>query len=253
MRVPILMYHALDEQQSAISISPERFAWQMASLQENGYQPVTLDKLLHSLRTGNALPARPVVITFDDGFESVYTQAWPVLNRFGFEATVFLVAGYCGKQNDWPGQPPAVPRFRLMDWKQIQEMARHGIEFGSHTLNHPRLDGLPAQELKREILDSKTIVEDQLGREVSVFAYPYGCYNLTAKQLVGGAYRGACGTELGLAGTGSDPWALERIEIQCVQQPVFFRRLSSRSCELYLKILRPLRTLRAAMSGQPGR
>lgn len=253
MRVPILMYHAVDERPSAISIFPERFAWQMSSLRDNGYQPVTLTKLVRSFRDGGEVPTRPVVITFDDGFESVYTQAWPVLNRFGFEATVFLVAGYCGKLNDWPTQPSTAPRFRLMDWKQIQEMARYGIEFGGHTLSHPRLDKLAPQELKHEILDSKALLEDRLGCAVSVFAYPYGRYNQATKKLVGETYRAACGTELGLAGNNSDPLALERIEIHCVQLPALFGRLSSHWCELYLKILRPLRKARSAMAGHSWR
>jgi peptidoglycan/xylan/chitin deacetylase (PgdA/CDA1 family) len=247
------MYHAMEERTSAISIPPERFAWQMARLHEDGYQPVTLGRLMRSFRDGGETLVRPVVITFDDGFESVYTQAWPVLERYGFAATVFLVAGHCGKRNDWPTQPPTAPCLPLMDWRQIQEMSRHGIEFGGHTFTHPRLDELNPREQVREIVDSRTELEDRLGTAVATFAYPYGRLNQSAKDLVGETYQAACGTGLGLAGNASDPFELERIEIQCVQTPALFRRLSSPACGLYLRILRPVRTARAVLAGHSWR
>ena len=102
VQVPILAYHAIDERPSAISIPPRTFEWQMHQLHHSGFHVIPLSLLVQCLRTGTPPPDRSVVITFDDGLGSVYTDAFPVLERFGFPATVFLVAGYCGKQNHWP-------------------------------------------------------------------------------------------------------------------------------------------------------
>jgi len=247
MGTTVLMYHALDEGRSAISISPATFERQMRLLYQQGFQVVPLGQLVSSLRNSQALPDKSVVITFDDGLESVYASAFPVLERFGFPATVFLVAGYCGKSNDWPSQPPKVPRFPLMTWTQIKELDRHGIDFGAHTLTHPRLDRVPPGELEREVLESKTAIEDQLGHEVSLFSYPCGRCNQASAELVGQAYAGACTTRLGMVTPDSDPLALARVDAYYVQQPQIFRLLSSPLFAMYLGIRRPVRSVASAV------
>lgn len=164
-----MMYHAFDESRSIIAIPPAVFAWQMRWLHENGYQVIPLSRLVQYLRNADPLPARSVVITFDDGFETIYTYAFPVLVRYGLPATVFLVAGYCGRQNDWPNRPLTVPHLSLLSWTQIREMDRRGIEFGAHSLSHPRLDRLAPEKAAPEILDSKACIEDRLGHAVELF------------------------------------------------------------------------------------
>ena len=236
MRIPILMYHALDERRSAISIPPAVFEWQMLALYEGGFQVIPLSRLVHCLRNGSSLPDKAVVITFDDGLESVYTSAFPILERFACPATIFLVADYCGKWSDWPSQPASAPRFPLMTWSQICEMDSHGIEFGGHTFSHPRLDQVPPEGLEHEIVESKSSIEGRLGHSIELFAYPYGRYNEASDSIVRQVYSGACTTRLALAGPESDPLALERVDAYYVQTPLLFRRLSSPMTSMYLSI-----------------
>ncbi|MCH8868309.1 MAG: polysaccharide deacetylase family protein [Chloroflexi bacterium] len=247
MAIPILSYHAIDEQRSPISVTPDAFRRQMQALSESRCNVITLGRLVNALRGDGELPDRSVAITFDDGFESTYKHAFPVLQSHGFAATVFAVAGYCGKLNDWPSQPAGIPRMQLMDWPQIAEMERHGIEFGAHTYTHPRLDQTPASDLEREIVHSKHVMEDKLGHAVDLFAYPYGRFNTISADMVGATYAGACTTRLGTVTEASDPLALERVEILYVQHPRVMRHLSGRAFSWYLDIRRPIRSLASAV------
>ena len=243
IRVPILTYHALDQRPSAITVSPETFQWQMEELHRGGFQVISLSRLVISINTGASLPDRPVVIAFDDGFESVYTHALPVLQWFGFPATVFLVPGYCGKLNDWPSQPAGAPRLPLMDWPQIRELGSHGFEFGGHTSTHPRLDQVPPETLEGEILESKRDIEERLGETVETFAYPYGRSDDASEALVRRGYAGACTTRLAMAGPKSDPLSLERVDAYYLQHPLMFRRLANPAFPLYLGLRRLGRTV----------
>jgi peptidoglycan/xylan/chitin deacetylase (PgdA/CDA1 family) len=177
-----------------------------------------------------------VVLTFDDGFASVYTRAFPILARYGFPATVFLVSGYCGKRNDWAGQPTCVPRLPLLTWEEVAELDRHGIEIGAHTHTHPRLDHLPPAEAEREIAGSKAAIEEQLGHAIELFAYPYGRYDGATRAAVGRAYTGACTTRLGRVAGRSDPLAVERVDVQCLESATVFRGLFSRWMPTYLSV-----------------
>lgn len=242
-QVPILMYHALDPHRSIIAIPPAVFAWQMRWLYENNYNVISLSRLVQDLRTGRPLPPRSIVITFDDGFESIYKDAFPVLVKYGFPATVFLVTGFCGQQNDWPHQPTLVPRRLLLTWSQVREMDRHRIEFGAHTVSHPWLDKIPANLVEHEIMASKTHIEEQVGHSIELFAYPYGRYNDTIKKVVSRIYTGACTTRLGMINSGDDPLALDRIEVLYLAQHSLFRGLSSSVFPLYLTFRRLLRNM----------
>jgi peptidoglycan/xylan/chitin deacetylase (PgdA/CDA1 family) len=249
--VSIIMYHALHEQRSPISIAPATFEWQMRWLAEQRYHIIPLSRAVACLNGESSLPPRSVVLTFDDGFESVYTVALPVLARYGFPATVFLVSEYCAGWNDWPGQPQAVPRLRLMDWGQIGEMDRHGIDFGAHTCSHPRLDDLPPGRVTPEVLGSKATIEDRLGHAVRHFAYPYGRSNDLVKTVVRSHFAAACSTRLGLVSARSDVLALERIDAYYLQAPLLFRRLASWHFARYLDLRRSPRGLASAILRRP--
>jgi peptidoglycan/xylan/chitin deacetylase (PgdA/CDA1 family) len=200
----------------------------MKWLREHGFQTIRLSELVRCLADRRPLPARSVVLTFDDGFESVYTEAFPILARYGFTATVFLVGDSYGGQNDWPGQPALIPRFSLLNWAQIRELAQYGIDFGGHTLTHPRLDRLGPAQLRQEIVTAQARLEEQLGHPVELFAYPYGSYSAAAKALVEQTYCGACSVRLGVVSGHSDRYALERIEAAYLPAPLMLECLRSR-------------------------
>lgn len=249
-RIPILTYHSLNEPMSVISTAPSVFERQMRWLSERDYRVIPLSVLVRRLRAGEGVPPRTAAITFDDGFLSVYTSAMPVLARFGFPATVFLVTGYCGLRNDWPGQPDAVPRYPLLDWTHIREMDGRGFEFGAHTVTHPRLDRLAPEQVEREIIGSKTQIEDRLGHAVDLFAYPYGRWTPYIRGVVGRAYVGACTTFQALVGPDTDPLALSRIEAHYIPASGALRGLTGLAFPAYLAVRRVLRTAASLASGR---
>lgn len=243
-RIPILAYHALDESPSPISTAPSVFERQVRWLAEHDYRVIPLSVLVRRLRAGEEVGPRTAVITFDDGFLSVYTSAMPILARLGFPATVFLVAGYCGRRNDWSGQPDGVPRYPLLNWTQVRDMDGRGFEIGAHTVNHPRLDRLVPEQVEHEVVGSKTQIEDRLGHAIDLFAYPYGRWTLLVREVVGRAYSGACTTFQALVGPDSDPLVLSRIEAHYVRSPLILGRLPSRMFPAYLAVRRMLRVIR---------
>lgn len=235
IRGAILTYHSLDDDGSVLSTPPRSFAEQMRTLSALGVRVVGLAELLDARPEATAEPPR-VAITFDDGFQSVYREGLPVLARHGFPATVFLVTDYCGKTNDWPGQPGYVQRRRLLDWHEIRQMRATGVAFGSHSRRHPDLRRLPAEEAEAELVASRQAIEDALGEPVHALAYPYGAYDATVKRLARAHFACACGTRLGTVGSSADRFALERIDMYYLRPLALFRRLLSPALGLYLRL-----------------
>jgi peptidoglycan/xylan/chitin deacetylase (PgdA/CDA1 family) len=248
LRVPILTYHSIDRSGSLISTSPEKFREQMQFLKDADFNVIPLADLVSSLREVSPLPAKSVAITFDDGLRSVYQEAFPVLQDFGFAATVFLVAEYCGRRNDWNGQLPSIPIMDVSSWDEIQEMSRGGVEFGAHTQSHPDLAALSHENAVREVLGSKATIEDYLGREVRFFAYPCGNRSQAVDTLVRKEFAAACSTELAFVNSASDVFFLPRIDMYYFSRNQLFNRLERPSVSQYLKFRRLLRFVRARIS-----
>jgi peptidoglycan/xylan/chitin deacetylase (PgdA/CDA1 family) len=195
----------------------------MALLALLGYTAVPLSCLY---QPGTKLPRKPVVITFDDGYENFLENALPVLSAQGFVSTVFLVANQLGGTNAWDTQNGDVEE-RLMDASQIQLAHQAGTEFGSHTLDHVDLAGAQSQEAWRQIKDSKTRLESILGFEIETFCYPYGRKTEAVCEMVERAgYRLACSTEKGLNTEQTNRFTLRRINIRSdTSIPVFAMKL----------------------------
>jgi peptidoglycan/xylan/chitin deacetylase (PgdA/CDA1 family) len=237
----ILTYHSLDESGSVISVRPAVFGRQMEALAASGARVVRLAEV----RSG---PGPVVALTFDDGFENFAEVAAPLLARYRFPATVFLVTDYCGRQNDWPGQWAAAPRLPLMTWSRIQELSAAGIEWGGHTATHPDLSRLEAGRAREEMLTSKRRIEDATGRPVESFAYPYGAMNVEVRRLVAANFAVGCSTQLGYVGEDSPREALERLDVYYLAWPGMFRRLFGAATRSYLGlrgVLREWKTLRS--------
>lgn len=245
--IAILTYHSLDDSGSVLSIPPLVFAEQMHILSELDVRVVSLDEAGDALR--DRWPSeRLAVITFDDGFRNIYEYGFPILQRYGFPATVFLVTDYCGKVNAWPSQPVSVEHRPLLRWEEVREMSAAGIAFGSHTCTHPDLRTVTPQGLEEELVASKKILEDTLGRSVELFAYPYGTYNETVKRLAQTHFALACATMLDFAGAESDLFALERLDMYYLRRPAVFRRLFSREVNVYIRLRRRMRDFRGNLS-----
>lgn len=252
-RIAVLMYHAIQEQRSAISIPPELFQWQMKWLYEQDIQVVSLDWLVNNLVGGFKPSKHTVVITFDDGYRDLQTYALPVLQRYKFPATIYLVTGYCGMRNDWPGQPAIIPRLPLLDWDQIRKMESAGIEFGAHTVNHPVLDRIGKEDAIWEIRYAKRTMIKRLGHPIRSFAYPYGRYNHGVKQLVVEEFANACSTNQGFIGAQFDPHVIARIDVSYFLNPAMFKRLFEPVASPYLKVRKLMRTIASTVLSRPWR
>ncbi len=231
------------EERSPISLDPLNFASQVRWFHKHGYRSIRLIDLAQAIRDKQSIPEKTIIFTFDDGFETCYTQAAQILVEHGFLATIFLVSGYCGKNNDWPGQPADIPRWPLMSWEQIRALDQMGFEIGAHTHQHARLDLVNEVTLESEILQSKAIIEDQLGHPVDTFCYPYGRYSLPIKNLVQENFRAACSTRLGFASLASDPYEMERIEISYVKSAFIYQGINQPWFPGYLSLRKTFRSI----------
>lgn len=216
-RFLILMYHMIcvpeNLKEARYACPPQRFRQHLTTLLKLGYQALSLKQIEAALQTGTPLPERAVVITLDDGYEDNYTFAFPILQELNLPAIIFLVTDLIGKTNAWMSMS-SFPAHPMLTWQQIKEMHRHGIEFGGHTLTHPRLTQLDEETAAREISECKQAIEDRLGAECRYFAYPYGLFDTRIRDLVeASGYRLACSTRSGFNHPGRDPYILHRIGV----------------------------------------
>ncbi len=246
----ILTYHSVDDSGSVLSVSPQIFASHMRLLHQMGVRVVPLAEIWRLLTDG-ASAGNLVAITFDDGYRNVYEVGFPVLRSYGFPATVFLVSDHCGKTATWPRQPAHMRSLPVLSWRDVREMSAAGIAFGSHTRTHRDLTRLPAPVIEEEMVASKRVIEDATGLSVPLFAYPYGAYDARVQALASTHFRMACSTRLGFIRQKSDPFALERIDVYYLRAPFFFRRLFSPEIDLYIRMRRTLRDLRARLAALP--
>jgi len=136
--LPVLTFHAVDDQPSVISFPPRLFERGMALLYDCGFHALSLLEVVERLRQGLPFPERSFAITFDDGYQSVYQHAFPLLQRYGFSATVFLAVGENGNHTGSERLPSMCER-SMLSWHEIREMHYRGMTFGAHTLTHPAL------------------------------------------------------------------------------------------------------------------
>lgn len=216
--VPILLYHSISPDASpsyrTFALPPDRFAEHLAYLSEHGYRPITVSQLVQAIGRGTShLPERSVVITFDDGLADFYTGALPLLQRYGFLATLYVTAGLVGGTARWL-EPEGEGDRPMLSWSQLVEIRESGIECGAHSLTHPQLDTLPEAAARAEIVGSRVLLEEGLGGPVTSFAYPHGYYSPVVRRIVQEAgYTSACGVKHAMSGTMDDRFALARIVI----------------------------------------
>lgn len=218
-RVPVLMYHRVDPRvdarESGYGVTPKQFAAHLAWLAAHGYQPCKVQAFDAWFHGGAALPRNSVLITFDDGFSSLYEYAMPLLGARGWPATVFLVSGRIGQRDAWASQEFGTAGSNtLLDAGQITEMARHGIEFHSHSRTHPDLTALDDAALAEQVSGSRQELQDLLGRPVDYFAYPFGRHDARVRRAVEVAgYRLAFSVDPGFNRAGAAALQVRRLDI----------------------------------------
>ncbi len=184
----ILAYHSISaHRRDNLAVRVADFEHQLAWLHRQGYRSITLAEYMNqAIERGE----RVVIITFDDGYADNYTLAFPILKRYGFVATIFLVSDFVDTDHVFSWDAPKITSqrdahfYRLLTWEQVQEMAAYGIEFGSHTCTHPELTKVSAKECSEEIVRSRADLQARLGGDVVSFCYPRGDLDTDVIQTV---------------------------------------------------------------------
>ena len=224
----VLMYHMIKEhfpnhkKRNKWRVKPEDFEKQMAWFAKHGWHSYTISEMIEA----ETLLPKSFCVTFDDGYEDNFTHALPILQKYGFKATIYLVPYY--EYNSWEDFKEGMFD-KLLHTEQIKQMQESGlIEFGSHTLHHKNLLNLSAEEADVEICNSKKEVEKMIGGECKAFAYPYGKYDEKTITMVRNAgYTSATVVKRGFFEIGN-PFEIKRIGILGTES--FF--------DFYLKITR---------------
>ncbi|WP_013334356.1 trifunctional glycosyltransferase/class I SAM-dependent methyltransferase/polysaccharide deacetylase [Gloeothece verrucosa] len=195
-KLPILMYHRVaptgSPQMSQYRVTPEAFEEQLRYLKDGGFYSVAWEDWQLAMISQTPLPGRALALTFDDGYLDFFEYAWPLLKKYGFTATVFLVSERIGYDNSWDATYGE--KIALMGWREIQQLADQGVVFGSHSATHPSLIRLSYSSVIAQASRSRMLLERQLGIPIKTFAYPYGDYNPIVQHLIE-----ACGYSIGLS------------------------------------------------------
>lgn len=201
---PVLMYHYIEAPTASTTLPglylrPEIFKDQLQEIKKNGYSPIFLADLAVSLKEKKKLPARSIVLTFDDGYEDFYTQAYPLLKEYGFKSTLYVIIN-------------RLDTFGYLTKAQVKELAESGlVEIGSHTFNHPDLRLAKEKTSEFEIKDSRLALEKISGQPVLTFAYPFGHYQVSDLAIASSSYQGAVSVQPGVWQATEDVWLIRRL------------------------------------------
>jgi peptidoglycan/xylan/chitin deacetylase (PgdA/CDA1 family) len=242
LRIPILMYHSISEDNEngvhpyyRTSTSPNIFAGHMKFLYENNYSVIDLNEAVCQLEVSKSIKHSTgkqmnfVVITFDDGFRDFYTQAFPILRKYGFVATVFLPTSFIDKKE------LKLKKKEHLRWDEVKQLHKNGIRFGSHTVTHPQLKLLKIDEIEYELKHSKETLEEKIGNVIDSFSYPYAFPEENKKfktyirdVLYKCKYKNGVTTRLGTATKKEDKYFLKRIPINsCDDFPLLRAKLEN--------------------------
>lgn len=172
--VPILMYHYIsippagaDTYRINLSVPPDTFRAQMKWLKDNGYEPITLTRLIYALNIGwPPLPDKPIILTFDDGYLDNYETAFPILKEMGFTGTFFVLTGFIDRNQ--PG---------YMTWSQLEEMSKAGMDIEVHGVEHDDMSGRDANWLAQNLGTASQAIQQHLGYQPRFLAYPSGQFD----------------------------------------------------------------------------
>ena len=225
------MYHSISETtQDAhpyflTETSPVIFAEQMKYLRDNGYSAISLDEVVALL--GSKSPAETkkyVVITFDDGYRDFYTEAFPILQKYELNATVFLPTEYVRERAQ------SFKTKDCMTWQEVRELRKAGVVFGSHTVSHPQLHSVSRAQVADELRRSKETIESELGERITGFSYPYAFpeddREFTKRlqtQLEECGYEAGVTTVLGSVQKLEDRFTMKRLPANSCDDPALFQ------------------------------
>jgi len=222
MNISILAYHKIDNRfdWGINTVSLRLFEKQISYLANHGYRSVTLIDYLENRNTNSD----SIIITFDDAYQNIYEYAYPILNRYGFTATVFIISDYIGKKNKWDVNIGR-KTFVHLNHNEIRELIRSGWEIGSHTKTHPDLTRLSQKKLMDELQLSKTELEKQFDVPVQFISYPFNRYNdFVIDGVIEVGYLGGCGlTNDRKLPQGCEQYVIPRKGIYTIDELIWFK------------------------------
>ncbi|MGL6023621.1 MAG: polysaccharide deacetylase family protein [Cetobacterium sp.] len=228
--IPILMYHQFIEDTSEggkikLFITKKKFEWQLRILKFLKYETITF-KDLKNIGLKNRNNKKYIILTVDDGYKDNYSILFPLLKKYNMKAVIYLVSGV--DYNKWTIESDGEKKFKLLEKIEIEEMNKSGlIEFGGHTLSHPKLQTLSDEDLYNEIVEDKKITEKRLGQKLVSFAYPYGNLTDRVKKVVKSAgYDFAVSTDTGTGIIEDDVFNIRRTAIDNGTIFDFIKRIS---------------------------
>ena len=201
--IPILAYHRVGEPQGdhVPTVTPENFDRHLKFLSRFRYNVLNLEQFADHVLNQRPFPRKSVLITFDDGYVETATIAAPRLRRYGFPAVVFVAPA----ELEHPG---------FLNWTQVRELADDSFRVGGHTMHHTFLPVVPADRAEQELVESRRILEQRLGRPVDTMSYPVGGYSQSIQQIAkASGYRLAFTTNRGISKRLDDPLAVRRIKM----------------------------------------
>lgn len=234
----IITFHSIDDMQSVLSFHPDKFSAMVQSLATKGVPIVTLETLLHENTTHG------ICITFDDGMESVYTHALPVIKDYKIPAHLFLTTNSIAGKSDWSGQASSCLQYKMMNWQQVEACHAEGITIEAHTQSHPKLNRINAQQLEEECVGCDDLIEQRLGQKPDYFAYPFGIYDETAKEFAKSRYRASVTTFLGPLKGKQDLALLPRLDSYYLQPTWLHTHIDHPITEAYLMSRSLVRSIR---------
>lgn len=189
MNIPILMYHSISDDNKNNSVSIKNFDNQMKLLKKLSYKSFNL-KDLDRINDNKSF-----ILTFDDGYENIFLNAMPIIKKYNFKATCFVVSNLIGQLNYWDRNESHYSKLKLMNKEQITEWIKNGFEVGSHTHEHKNLVDLKNQDLVYQISYPIEFIKKNFNEKIVSFAYPYGSYNQASKDIVKNKYKYAVTTK----------------------------------------------------------
>ena len=208
--IPILGYHSIDNNDLNISTPPEMFAFQMGFLKSAGIRVISLKQLMSVVYSEKEIPGKVLVLTFDDGLKDFYKSAWPILCRYGFSATVFVPTDFIGEKSWWYNDYGLTP-LPMLDWQELRELSKSGIDIQSHWCSHRKLTDLALSDTQKEVRESKKILEQGLGKSVDFICCPQGDVDESVIEAIkASGYKGAICGEDGIYKVGDNPYMIKR-------------------------------------------
>ncbi|MCI7266662.1 MAG: polysaccharide deacetylase family protein [Veillonellaceae bacterium] len=200
--VLVLNYHKIANEHKSLSVTLDDFEQHMKWLQEYGFTCITPGQLYDFVANGADLPEKPVLITFDDGYKDNYTNAFPIMKKYGMKGTIFVVTGFLGVYDNY------------LTWDQAKELLEAGFSIESHTYSHKSMTEASDEDITKELVKSRQTIKEKLGIDSDFMAYPTGSYNLHIAELVKEAgYKGAFTIKYDNVSRDSNVYALERVPV----------------------------------------